>query len=577
MSTPINIAPTALIESLRGLVPTVLIESLRDFSPAALLNLLQQQPPTKTIATAIALIAAYHVYFNELELNKPKQYRNIPKVNGYHVLFYMLKGESFPRRYEYCRELTEANGIIRTNNLQNAILASSRLMRRQFRTLGTDFVTIGSAELAREFLHDTDTFRKLTFSEDLGEKHLTTKFLGQTSVLLSNGNIWKRHRKIANPAFHKSWNTDVFGGVSARLGREVDRLTKEEGIDVGVEVHKLMQRLTLDALGLAAFGFDFQSIENPNGPYVSVYNHLAEAITDATYFLFPVIDRYPIGSRARLHEEIKIFDKLIFDIIDSKREQIRKQGDDFDEASADLLTMMIRATDQESPEKGLSKKELRDNMSVFFLAGHDTTANALACAFYYLAANPAVQSKARAEILSVMGDRDSDPDPDTIPTIEQTKSFVYVNLVMKESMRLSPSVVQLPARTVDNDTVLGEYLIPKHTQVLLNIYSIHHNPKYWGKDVEEFRPERFEDESKRDPLAWLPFSSGSRSCIGTNFSLIEQRVVLAMFRKSHHSFSSFSRLPTWHAAHPLISSILLSTQSVNTSSTYPPTHRAKMA
>ncbi|RUS22707.1 cytochrome P450 [Endogone sp. FLAS-F59071] len=433
-------------------------------------------------------LANCRVYFNELQLNKPRQYRNIPEVNGYHLLFYKFTSESFTRRYEYHRELMEANGIFR---------------------------------FAREFLHNTDTYRKLTFSERLGDHTLLTKFLGKTSVLLSNGDVWKRHRKIANPAFHKNWNTKVFGSASARLGWEADRLIKEEGIDAGVEVHGLMQ-----------------SIENPNGPYVTIYNHLVK-VPSISFF------HYPIGGRARLHEEIKIFDKLIFDIVDSKREQIHKQGDNFDEASADLLAMMIRAMEQESPEKGLSKKELR----------HDTTANALACAFYYLAANPAIQSKARAEILSEMGDRDSDPDPDTIPTMEQTKSFAYIDLIIKESMRLSPSVVQLPARTVDNDTMLGEYLLPNNTHVLLNIYAIHHNPKYWGKDVEEFRPERFEDETKRDPLAWLPFSSGSRaffrryfytllslaitnhspsqSGIGTNFSLIEQRVVLAMFRKSH--------------------------------------------
>lgn len=110
-----------------------------------------------------------------------------------------------------------------------------------------------------------------------------------------------------------------------------------------------------------------------------------------------------------------------------------------------------------------------------------------------------------------MGDRDSDPDPDTIPSLEQTKSFEYINLVIKETMRLSPSVVELPARTVDSDTLLGEYLIPKNSRILLNIYSIHHNSKYWGKDVEEFRPERFEEENK-DALAWIPFSNGSRSC-----------------------------------------------------------------
>lgn len=88
----------------------------------------------------------------------------------------------------------------------------------------------------------SDTFPKRSVLEDFGDYSLAIKFLGKSSLLMSNGDTWKRHRKIANPAFHKSWNTDVFGEVSARFGKEVDKLTKEQGIDAGIEVHKLLQR-----------------------------------------------------------------------------------------------------------------------------------------------------------------------------------------------------------------------------------------------------------------------------------------------------------------------------------------------
>lgn len=115
MSTLVNATLTTLTDSLRGLTPAVLIESFRGFSPAILLDLLQQQSPTKTIATAIALLAAYHLYFNELELNRPKQYRNIPKINGYSYLYHIIKNESFPHRYEYYKEQIEGSGIIRVS------------------------------------------------------------------------------------------------------------------------------------------------------------------------------------------------------------------------------------------------------------------------------------------------------------------------------------------------------------------------------------------------------------------------------------------------------------------------------
>ncbi|RUP11852.1 cytochrome P450 [Jimgerdemannia flammicorona] len=280
------------------------------------------------------------------------------------------------------------------------------------------------------------------------------------------------------------------------------------------------------------------SIDNPEGADVQIFNELVRGVNNPTYFLIPTFDRFPLGHRAGLHKKLEQFDRLIFDIIDKKREQLRCSGE-IDEIKADLLTMMIRATDLEGAARGLSTKELRDNMSIFFLAGHDTTANAISCALYLLAVNPVslsfvsplslplaiatasiliphilpqdAQDKARSEILSIMGDSDIDPNPSTIPTLEQTKSFFYLNLVMKETIRLCPSVMQLPARTVDKDTAMGDYVIPRGTQVLLNIYSIHHNKRYWGEDVEQFRPERFEEEGKRDPLAFLAFSYGSRA------------------------------------------------------------------
>jgi len=175
-------------------------------------------------------------------------------------------------------------------------------------------------------------------------------------------------------------------------------------------------------------------------------------------------------------------------------------------------------------------------MVIFFVAGHDTTSNALACALYHIARDPILQDQLHAEITSHLGPSTNET---SIPTLEETKSMDLLNSVIKESLRLYPSVNLLPQRSVSRDTPIGPYTIPPGTEVSLNIYSIHHNPKYWD-DPDEFHPERFKGAAadidaqggivggKKDPLAWVPFSYGTRSCIGMNFSLIEQRVVLSM-------------------------------------------------
>jgi cytochrome P450 len=149
---------------------------------------------------------------------------------------------------------------------------------------------------------------------------------------------------------------------------------------------------------------------------------------------------------------------------------------------------------------------------------------------YYLALHPEYQERAREEALNAIGDDGS------VPTSDQIKHLPFIDNCIKESLRLCPSVAQLPARVLADEYHLSNgYILPKGSRVILSIYSMHHNKKYWGDDVEEFRPERFDDSAnggkKIDPYLWVPFSFGSRSCIGQQFSMIEQRVVLTMLCK----------------------------------------------
>ncbi|CAG8434026.1 9716_t:CDS:2 [Funneliformis mosseae] len=137
-------------------------------------------------------------------------------------------------------------------------------------------------------------------------------------------------------------------------------------------------------------------------------------------------------------------------------------------------------------------------------------ATALTTILYVLATHKDVQRKARDEILRVLGDI-------LTPTIDQQRELKYLNMVIKENLRLYPP---------------KSCILPK-TPIAINIYGIHHSPKYW-KDPEEFIPGRFENENdeKREQYTWLTFGSGTRTCLGNNFSLIQQRVMLcALLRK----------------------------------------------
>jgi cytochrome P450 len=127
-----------------------------------------------------------------------------------------------------------------------------------------------------------------------------------------------------------------------------------------------LQRLTLDALGLAAFGFDFESLKNPKGRYVTVYNDLMKGALNGMYFIFPILDRFPIGQRYKMHQKLIEFDELLYDLIKTKKAEIES---DKTSENSDLLTMMIKAANDQGAGAKLSDQELRDNVSIFFLAG----------------------------------------------------------------------------------------------------------------------------------------------------------------------------------------------------------------
>lgn len=175
--------------------------------------------------------------------------------------------------------------------------------------------------------------------------------------------------------------------------------------------------------------------------------------------------------------------------------------------------------------------------SLYTLAGHDTTANALSFAIHALARDPDLQQKAREEAISVLGDAPED----VYPTAEDIKQLHFINRVIKENLRFSgPATTGTPRRTVQDTEVAG-YYVPKGTPVVVNIYDLHHNPTLWN-DPEKFDPSRFVDGGEADQkagggIAYAPFFHGQRMCIGMRFSLDEQRVMLSCLRKLDHESS----------------------------------------
>ncbi|OZJ06196.1 hypothetical protein BZG36_00973 [Bifiguratus adelaidae] len=490
----------------------------------------QMRSKTGRVGIAITLFLIGFL-LKRKSIREPKGFKSIPSGNSGVDIWYIITGRSFRERYEAgMKSSLEDKGIVKMRSLFSTVI-----------------VQLATPEYAKLILTRIDLFPK-SIPAQVRPYSLFNRFMGGVNLVFSNGDVWRRHRKVANPAFHKSWDTKVFALMADRFCAKVE--STPDYRTAGVEVDDLFKRLTLDALGLAVFGYDFESIADPDGKYVVAYNgitkgmavvdentrklnYLNAAIMKPQYFLFPFLDKYPFGSRLKEHRQLNHFDSLIYRLIDERREQL--QNSNTSSEQDDLLTLMIKACfDEENPGQRLSVQELRDNMMIFFVAGHDTTAHALACTLGMLALHPEVQDKARLEVLTALGEISEERPWDYQPTIKDIQTLPYLNCVIKEILRLYPPLTMLPMRVAAKDIDLQDgYVIPEGTPVFLNIYSIHHNKRYWGDNADSFWPERFlqDDSNNARFWEWLPFSNGSRSCIGSQFSLIEQRVVLSTLLK----------------------------------------------
>ncbi|ORZ00645.1 cytochrome P450 [Syncephalastrum racemosum] len=352
------------------------------------------------------------------------------------------------------------------------------------------------------------------------------EFFVGPNILFLTGDDYKRHRRLANLAFSGSMPLELFGQMTRKMFDWID-------VNGKTEIYNLANKMTLDIIGKVAFGFDFNALDKNSSSFVDKYYSVMDSVTEQPFFfLLPFLERkflWMFPRRKQAHQDLKDLLHLLNEIIEEKRKQVREQGaSTLPDKDKDLLTLMLESEMGRSGV-GLSNEELRSNMCAFFLAGHDSTAVSISAVVYYLALHQDIQRKAREEAIGVLGD----DGKDTIPTMEQTKKFAYIDMIIKESLRLRPPVPMGVSRVAQEDCDIDGVFLPKGTLFQLDYWEIQHSPQVW-KDPKAFRPERFApggEAEQQDGIAWLPFSAGPRACLGQNMSLNEQRVALPMLCK----------------------------------------------
>ncbi|KAI7873099.1 cytochrome P450 [Mucor mucedo] len=460
-----------------------------------------------SIAVAVALSVAYLI--GEMILKPPRNLRHIPYVGYFSIIKSMITNESKWNR-AYRVHLAE----IDKPNHKGLLLEPG--------PLGWE-VLVSNPEDVKRILLKQDLFSKTKTSHCL-EETLLGKFALLPNIVSLNGHAWKSQRNVANPAFHRSMPIKLFGNLTRDLFHVM------ETMDDIVDVTDLMERWTLNAIGKAGFGFDFNALIDKDNAWVNRYNSINIGMRDPKFFVFPKLDgeyKWLFPKREKLHKELELFKEMLAGVIEHKKMAIKNNilTGAPQEEEKDLLTLMI-----ESVEEGngiLTDKELMV-LLIFHFIGHDTTSNALSSAIHYLAENQDIQKKARDEATSILGDSPFD----VLPNAEDIKRMTYINQVIKESLRINPPAVQVVPRVAGEDTELSGTFIPKGTLLTVSIFNLHHSAKVWN-NPDKFDPERFSDkgENYRGPgegFSWAPFGNGARQCIGLNFSLNEQRVLLSM-------------------------------------------------
>ncbi len=330
-------------------------------------------------------------------------------------------------------------------------------------------------------------------------------------LLTSDGDLWKRQRKLMSQAFTPK---------RIRTYAETMVAVTDRGIPWGdgdeINLHQEMSRLTMEVVAAVLFGASIGAeqvtlVREAMDVINEYYANSPEAIVKLPSWV-------PTPRNVRVTRAVEQLDGLIYEIIAERRR-------DPDAATKnDLLGTLLAALDEGGT--GMTDQQLRDESITLFLAGHETTALALAHTIYLLSKYPDVERRLVAEIDQVLGGK--------LPTAEDVKKLPYTERVLKESMRLYPPA-WTTGREAAEDIELHGVRIPKGAQLLMSEWVVHRDPR-WFPNPEAFDPDRWEkDRIEGLPrYAYFPFGGGPRVCIGNHFAMMEATLLLAIIMQRHH-------------------------------------------
>ncbi|MDR7208083.1 cytochrome P450 [Flavobacterium piscis] len=340
-----------------------------------------------------------------------------------------------------------------------------------------------------------------------------SKYLGK-GLLTVDGDFWLKQRRLIQPAFHKQKMNQLVENMNQTIVLELDGLVEKKQ----VALFPVMSQLAFNVVAKSLFQFSISEEKLDRIKFIieEVQNFLVKEIRlphKAWWF--------SLNGQVKKHKLLALENnKIIREII-----EIRNSSND---EYNDLLNMLLETRYEDTGEP-MSITQLIDEIKILFIAGHETTANALTFAVHLLGRHPEVQQKVLDEIMEIESQTDD--------IVEQLQKMIYTNAVLNEAMRLYPPAWITDRQNIEDDTLAG-YNIKKETLIGISFYALHRNPKYW-ENPDKFDPERFLGQQKKISMQFFyPFGAGPRMCIGAGFAIYEMGLAIAHIVKKYTIISN---------------------------------------
>jgi cytochrome P450 len=320
-------------------------------------------------------------------------------------------------------------------------------------------------------------------------------------LLTNDGDPWKQQRKLIQPAFNRSHLAEYARIMVTHSQRTMNSFRESETREIRADMVALTLSIVVDCL----FGADFIGRAAQTGAMLTA---VLEATNQRLNHPFSAPPWVPTPRNLRENRALRQIEAMLHTLTEERRASAEERSD--------LLSVLLRAADAETGAK-MSDRQLRDEMMTLFLAGHETTANALVWIWYLLSQYPDVEAKLIEELDRVLGER--------APTMAD--ALPYTEMVIREALRIYPPAPGF-AREPIGDATIGGYKIRKGSLLLVNSYALHRDPRFF-EDPERFDPERFGPgwEERIPRYAYVPFGGGPRVCIGNGFAMMEARLIVA--------------------------------------------------